>query len=70
MFLISIVKRCIAFVNWKRKAPLEEFDPKRYLSCNFAGYISSVVTGTPSRQYYFDYCCYPTNVYRTYIKYV
>ena len=36
MFLTSIVKRCIVFVNWKRKTPQEGFEPKRNLSCDSA----------------------------------
>ena len=70
MFLISNVKRYIVFVNWKRKTPREEFEPKRNLSCDSAEYIFSLVIRSPSRQYNFDYCCYPKKVCRTYIKYV
>ena len=47
MFLTSIVKRCIVFVNWKKKTPREEFEPKRNLSCDSAEYIFLVVTGIP-----------------------
>ena len=36
MFLIGIVKRCIAFVNQKGKTSLEEFEPKRNPSCDSA----------------------------------
>ena len=54
MFLTSIVKRCIVFVNWKKKTPREEFEPKRNLSCDSAEYIFLVVTGIPSRRYLRD----------------
>ena len=70
MFLISIVKRCIVFVSWKKKTPRGEFEPKRNLSCDSAEYIFLVVTGTPSRRYNFDYFYYPAKVCRTYIKYI
>ena len=52
MFFISIVKRCIVFVNWKRKTPREEFEPKGNLSCDSTEYIFSVMIRTPSRQFY------------------
>ena len=55
MFLINNVKRCIVFVNWKRKTPREEFEPKRNLSCELAEYIFSVVIRSPLRQYNFDF---------------
>ena len=51
MFFISNVKKCIAFVNWIRKTPREEFEPKRNLSCDSTEYIFSVTIRTPSRQY-------------------
>ena len=70
MFLINIVKRCIVFVNWKRKTQQEGFETKRNLSCDSAEYVFSQVIKTPSQQYVFHYCCYLTKVFRTYIKYV
>ena len=62
-------KKMYFFVNQKRKARLEEFEPKRNPSCDSAQYIFSVMIRTPSRRHNFDYCCYPTKVCRTYIKY-
>ena len=70
MFLISIVKIFIVFVNWKRKTQQEGLEPKRNLSRDSAEYVFSQVIKTPSQQYVFDYCFYPTKVCRTYIKYV
>ena len=49
MFLISTVKRCIVFVNWKKETAREEFEPTRNLSCDSAEYIFPVVTGNPLR---------------------
>ena len=70
MFLISFIKRCIVFVNWKRKTPQEGFELKRNLSCDSAEYVFSQVIKTPSQQYVFHYSCYPTKACRTYKKYV
>ena len=38
-------------MNWIRKTPREEFEPKRNLSCDSTEYIFSVTIRTPSRQY-------------------
>ena len=70
MILISIVKRCIAFFNWKMRAPREGFEPKKNLSCDSAEYVFSQVIRTPSQHYVFHYCYYHAKVCRTYIKYV
>ena len=51
MFFISIVKRYIVFVNWKKKTPRQKLEPKRNLSCDSIEYIFSVMIRTPSRQY-------------------
>ena len=51
MVFISNVKRCIVFVNWKRKTPRKEFEPKRNLSFDSTEYIFSVTIRTLSRQY-------------------